>query len=138
MVEYLGEKMSKSLGNLVIAGNVLERNSADAFRLYLFSHHYRSEWEYMDDEIDDWETLARDMYEAIETPSYAIGGDALDVDRHVDQFLIAMDNDLDTGSAIGHLRAITAEILAADDTDTSAAQRELRTLGGILGLTLER
>jgi L-cysteine:1D-myo-inositol 2-amino-2-deoxy-alpha-D-glucopyranoside ligase len=138
MVEYQGEKMSKSLGNLVIASNVLERNSSDAFRLYLFSHHYRSEWEYMDDEIDEWETLARDMYEAVESPSYAVGGESLNVDRHVDHFMIAMDEDLDTPAAIGHLRAITGEILSADDTDTSGAQRDLQTLAGILGLTLER
>ena len=137
MVEYQGEKMSKSLGNLVIASNVLERNSVDAFRMYLFSHHYRSQWEYMDEEIDEWETLARDMYEAIETPSYAVDGDALDVDRHVDLFLAAMDDDLDTGTAIEHLRGITGEILAADDTDTTAAQRELRRLGSVLGLTFE-
>jgi hypothetical protein len=52
--------------------------------------------------------------------------------------MVAMDDDLDTATAIGHLRAMTAEILAADDTDTSAAQRALQTLSGILGLTLER
>jgi L-cysteine:1D-myo-inositol 2-amino-2-deoxy-alpha-D-glucopyranoside ligase len=138
MVEYQGEKMSKSLGNLVIASQVLERYSSDGFRLYLFSHHYRSQWEYMDDEIDEWETLARDMYEAIETPSYSIGGEALDVDRHIDLFTAAMDSDLDTGTAIAHLRSITEEILAADDTDTSNAQRALRTLSGIIGLTLQR
>jgi hypothetical protein len=92
----------------------------------------------MDDEIDEWETLARDMYEAIETPSYSIGGDALDVDRHIDLFTAAMDSDLDTGTAIAHLRSITEEILAADDTDTSNAQRALRTLSGIIGLTLQR
>ena len=138
MVEYQGEKMSKSLGNLVIASDVLERYSADAFRMYLFSHHYRSQWEYMDDEIDEWETLAQDMFEAIETNSYAVDGEALDVDRTVDQFLAALDNDLDTGTAIDCLRAITGVILAAEDEDTTEAQRSLRTLSGIIGLTLER
>ena len=56
MVEYQGEKMSKSLGNLVIASRVLEHHSADAFRLYLFSHHYRTAWEYVDYEIEEWGT----------------------------------------------------------------------------------
>jgi L-cysteine:1D-myo-inositol 2-amino-2-deoxy-alpha-D-glucopyranoside ligase len=137
MVEYQGEKMSKSLGNLVIASNVLERNSADAFRLYLFSHHYRSEWEYMDDEIDEWETLARDMYEAVETQSYGVG-ELLDIDRQVDQFHAAMDDDLNTPAAIAQLRAITGEILAADEADTTRAQRALQRLAAVVGLTLER
>ncbi|HET8522612.1 MAG TPA: cysteine--tRNA ligase, partial [Thermomicrobiales bacterium] len=48
MVGYQGEKMSKSLGNLVLVRDALDTYSADAVRLYLFSHHYRSTWEYRD------------------------------------------------------------------------------------------
>jgi L-cysteine:1D-myo-inositol 2-amino-2-deoxy-alpha-D-glucopyranoside ligase len=135
MVEYLGEKMSKSLGNLVIAGKVLEDYSADAFRLYLFSHHYRSAWEYVDEEIDEWESLAQDMREAIETPSYGIG-ELLDSKGYRTRFIAALEDDLDTPRAIAQLRLLTAEILAADETDTSDAQRDLRAMAGLLGLTL--
>ena len=49
MVDYQGEKMSKSLGNLVLASNVLQEYRSDAFRLYLHAHHYRSTWEYIDE-----------------------------------------------------------------------------------------
>ena len=135
MVEYQGEKMSKSLGNLVIASDVLQHYPADAFRLYLFSHHYRAPWEYVDEEIEEWADLARDMREAIETPSYAVG-ELLDSTGHRKRFMASMENDLDTPGAIAQLRDLTAEILAADDTDTSQAQRDLKTLGGLLGLTL--
>ena len=135
MVEYQGEKMSKSLGNLVIASDVLQHYPADAFRLYLFSHHYRAPWEYVDEEIEEWADLARDMREAIETPSYAVG-ELLDSTGHRKRFMASMENDLDTPGAIAQLRDLTAEILAADDTDTSQAQRDLMTLGGLLGLTL--
>jgi L-cysteine:1D-myo-inositol 2-amino-2-deoxy-alpha-D-glucopyranoside ligase len=135
MVDYLGEKMSKSLGNLVIAGNVLKDYPADAFRLYLFSHHYRTPWEYVDEEIDEFADLARDMCEAIDTPSYSIG-EMLDSSIYRKRFIAAMEDDLDTPGAIEQLRALTREILAAEDTDISQAKRELRELGGILGLTL--
>jgi L-cysteine:1D-myo-inositol 2-amino-2-deoxy-alpha-D-glucopyranoside ligase len=135
MVEYLGEKMSKSLGNLVIAGKVLEDYSADAFRLYLFSHHYRSAWEYVDEEIDEWESLAQDMREAIETPSYGIG-ELLDSKAYRTRFIAALEDDLDTPRAIAQLRLLTAEILAADETDTSDAQRDLKAMASLLGLTL--
>src|SRR5215213_1320948 len=37
MVRYLGEKMSKSLGNLVLARDLLENYSADTIRLSLFA-----------------------------------------------------------------------------------------------------
>jgi L-cysteine:1D-myo-inositol 2-amino-2-deoxy-alpha-D-glucopyranoside ligase len=135
MVEYQGEKMSKSLGNLVIASNVLQDFTADAFRLYLFSHHYRDAWEYVDAEIEAWADLARDMCEAVETPSYAIG-EMLDASVFRTRFTAAMDNDLDTPAAIEQLRGLTSEILAAEDTDISRAQRDLRELANILGLPL--
>ncbi len=135
MVEYQGEKMSKSLGNLVIASNVLADYSADAFRLYLFSHHYRTPWEYIDEEIDGFAELARDMCEAIDTPSYSIG-EMLDSSRYRKRFIAAMENDLDTPAAIEQLRLLTSEILSAEDTDISQAKRDLRELAGILGLTL--
>jgi L-cysteine:1D-myo-inositol 2-amino-2-deoxy-alpha-D-glucopyranoside ligase len=136
MVEYQGEKMSKSLGNLVIASTVLQKFPADAFRLYLFSHHYRTEWEYVDEEIEEWADLARDMREAIETPSLAVG-EFLDSSMYRTRFEMAMENDLDTPAAIAQLRALTNELLAADDADTTQAQDDLIALADILGLTLK-
>ena len=135
MVGYQGEKMSKSLGNLVIASDVLKSYPADAFRLYLFSHHYRETWEYIDEEIEEWSNLARDMRESIETQSYGVG-EALDPTPYRMRFLAALEDDLDTPAAIAQLRELTDEILAADETDTTPAQRELATLADILGLTL--
>jgi cysteinyl-tRNA synthetase len=60
----------------------------------------------------------------------------LDSSVYRTRFTAAMDNDLDTPAAIEQLRGLTSEILAAEDTDISPAQRELRQLAGILGLTL--
>ena len=49
MVRYQGEKMSKSLGNMVFVRDALKQYDADAIRLYLLNHHYRTPWEYEDD-----------------------------------------------------------------------------------------
>lgn len=46
MVRMDGEKMSKSLGNLVLVRNLLPKYTPDAVRVLLLSHHYRDEWEY--------------------------------------------------------------------------------------------
>jgi L-cysteine:1D-myo-inositol 2-amino-2-deoxy-alpha-D-glucopyranoside ligase len=53
MVSYRGEKMSKSLGNLVLVSDLL-RDGWDprALRLALLAHHYRSDWEWTDAEAD--------------------------------------------------------------------------------------
>jgi L-cysteine:1D-myo-inositol 2-amino-2-deoxy-alpha-D-glucopyranoside ligase len=49
MVSYQGEKMSKSLGNLVFV-NQLRADGIDsmAVRMTLLAHHYRSDWEWTD------------------------------------------------------------------------------------------
>jgi L-cysteine:1D-myo-inositol 2-amino-2-deoxy-alpha-D-glucopyranoside ligase len=53
MVSLDGEKMSKSLGNLVFVSK-LRSQGVDpmAIRLVLLSHHYRSDWEWLDDALE--------------------------------------------------------------------------------------
>jgi L-cysteine:1D-myo-inositol 2-amino-2-deoxy-alpha-D-glucopyranoside ligase len=136
MVRYQGEKMSKSLGNLILVRDALEDYSADALRLYLFSHHYRDGWEYHDDEVDTWASLAGDLREAIDIPSYGIEQE-VDVSVFRERFLNALDDDLDTPTAIEALREIAQSILEApEEDDARDAQTTLKELAGLLGLTL--
>lgn len=51
MLRYQGEKMSKSLGNLVMVSDLLKSYSPNAIRYLLLSHHYRESWEYKDEDI---------------------------------------------------------------------------------------
>src|SRR5260370_18104505 len=53
LVRYEGRKMSKSLGNLVLVSQALERAPAAAVRLYLASHRYRRDWSF------EWSGLAK-------------------------------------------------------------------------------
>jgi len=54
MVSYHGEKMSKSLGNLVFVNRLLA-DGVDpvAIRMALLAHHYRSDWEWTDAVLGD-------------------------------------------------------------------------------------
>jgi L-cysteine:1D-myo-inositol 2-amino-2-deoxy-alpha-D-glucopyranoside ligase len=49
MVLLNGEKMSKSLGNLVFVHELLKEHEAPAIRLAVIGQHYRSSWEWSDD-----------------------------------------------------------------------------------------
>ncbi|MGH3226600.1 MAG: cysteine--1-D-myo-inosityl 2-amino-2-deoxy-alpha-D-glucopyranoside ligase, partial [Streptosporangiaceae bacterium] len=54
MVSYLGEKMSKSLGNLVFVNRLLAGGvDPMAVRMALLAHHYRSDWEWTDAALAD-------------------------------------------------------------------------------------
>lgn len=137
MVGYEGEKMSKSLGNLVLISDLLQTYNADTFRLYAFSHHYREPWEYIDGEIDDWVNVAEDIANAAELPGNGYG-EALDAVPLRERFVNALADDLNTPLAISALAELASDILEADDNDDiSEAQDTLRQLGGVIGLVME-
>lgn len=52
MLLYEGEKMSKSLGNLVMVSDLLKKYDANAIRWLLLSHHYRESWEYTNEKME--------------------------------------------------------------------------------------
>ena len=52
MVMYQGEKMSKSLGNLVLVSDLLNTYDANTIRFVLLSHQYRMPWEFNKSELD--------------------------------------------------------------------------------------
>ncbi len=51
-VLYEGEKMSKSLGNLILVLDLLKKYSPETIRWAILSHHYREPWEYKKEELD--------------------------------------------------------------------------------------
>jgi L-cysteine:1D-myo-inositol 2-amino-2-deoxy-alpha-D-glucopyranoside ligase len=60
MVGLDGTKMSKSLGNLVFVGDLLEEWEPAAVRLALLGHHYRTKWDWRQAEVAEAaERLAR-------------------------------------------------------------------------------
>jgi L-cysteine:1D-myo-inositol 2-amino-2-deoxy-alpha-D-glucopyranoside ligase len=125
---YCGEhKMSKSLGNMVFVGDLLERYSKDVLRLYLLSHPYRRPWDHpMHAEVPAEDIAAR------LAAAFDNAGDATedDIAAHGQPFLEALANDLDTPIAIQEL-----EVLASGDDP--AAHRAGKTLGQrVLGLSV--
>lgn len=62
MVYYQTEKMSKSLGNLIMVEKLLKTYSANAIRYLLLSHHYRKPWEFENNQMQ----LAQKSIELLE------------------------------------------------------------------------
>ncbi|MEJ7901014.1 MAG: cysteine--tRNA ligase [Thermomicrobiales bacterium] len=136
MVDYQGEKMSKSLGNLVIVGDLLRHHHPDAVRLTLASHHYRASWEYLDGEIEQMAALAADLREAADFGANGIE-EILDVSPQRERFFNALEDDLNAPLAITALAEVAQAILEApDEDDVRDAQDSLRQMSDILGLTL--
>ena len=140
MVRLDGVKMSKSLGNLVMAREVLSRAPADAMRLYLSNHHYREGWDWLEDEFGQAVGWARDLAEAAEPSAASPGRPPLDPGPYKVRFLGAMEDDLNTTAAIAALRELGQEVAArCGSHDVSAARETVRDLGGqVLGLTFKQ
>ncbi|MEO6578015.1 MAG: class I tRNA ligase family protein, partial [Candidatus Limnocylindria bacterium] len=146
MLGYQGHKMSKSLGNLVLVRDLLCTYPGDAIRHYLVSHHYRSEVEFHDGDLEgsaDAAALLRraaQRAEVLSTAGHASEGMPLApiVAEHRRRFLAAMDNDLDTPSALEELEALAHLALETDEPAVAAqAGHQVGQLGGrILGLRL--
>lgn len=159
MVYYQGEKMSKSLGNLVRVSDLLQQYDSDAIRMALLAHHYRDQWEYFDHDIEDSAARHRRLLATVSTAG-AIGKAAsadsiadvmpgpgaspnADVsasseDQRIvrtarEDFIAAMDDDLNTPRALDVLDRLAASAEASGSAKQIATLREL---AGVLGLRL--
>ncbi|MFC6285232.1 cysteine--1-D-myo-inosityl 2-amino-2-deoxy-alpha-D-glucopyranoside ligase [Nocardioides sp. GCM10027113] len=135
MVGYDGEKMSKSRGNLVFVSH-LRRSDVDpmAIRLALMRHHYRSDWEYADQEL--WAAVDS-LTEWRRALSLGAGAPAGPV---VAEVLDALADDLDAPRAVAAVDRWVGATLGrdglADTSDPEAAVTLLPVLDAALGLSL--
>jgi L-cysteine:1D-myo-inositol 2-amino-2-deoxy-alpha-D-glucopyranoside ligase len=130
MVNYEGEKMSKSLGNLVFVSDLLKVADPRAIRLALMRHHYRAGFEWYDTDLDDGNALLRRLIAAAERPD---GADPRPFAEHVRN---ALDNDLDAPRAIEALDDLASAVLSGGSDPSAPAV--LCELGSLLGLDLTR
>ena len=111
MVSYQGEKMSKSLGNLVfvsklVAGGVDPR----VIRLALLAENYRSDWEWTDDHLRTAAGRLRTW------ESWAAGPAAETESGVVDELRAILANDLDTPAALRRIDEYVASGASASPT----------------------
>ncbi len=146
LLQLGGEKMSKSLGNLVTIKEALAEFSADALRLFVLTSHYRGPLTYSAGSVAAAERAVARLRSAVTPrPSVEPAGEPTDLTQArqiaVEQFTQAMDDDFNTASAIAQLHDLARLInrsreAGVDAAGLAAAQTTLLTLAGVLGLTL--
>ena len=149
MLQLQGEKMSKSLGNLVTIDDFLSRHEADALRMMVLNGSYRAPLSYSDDIMDAAERGLDRLRSAFKpAPANAPGAAAevltvLDKQNETTQqtFVEAMDDDFNSSGGLATLfemvRAVnTARDAGATEGQLQPARETLRTLTGVLGLRL--
>jgi L-cysteine:1D-myo-inositol 2-amino-2-deoxy-alpha-D-glucopyranoside ligase len=103
MVRLDGEKMSKSLGNLVFVSELRKQWDPRAIRLAVLAHHYRTSWDWTDDVMPTATRRLAAWKAAENNDARADSGEtALAAVR------AALDNDLDTPGALAAIDAAAA------------------------------
>jgi L-cysteine:1D-myo-inositol 2-amino-2-deoxy-alpha-D-glucopyranoside ligase len=130
MVSYEGEKMSKSLGNLVFVSDLLKIADSRAIRLALMRHHYRAGFEWYDTDLDEGAALLRRLCAAAARES------GPDPRPFAERVRAALDDDLDAPRAVEALDDFASAILSGGDDASSPAV--MRELGALVGIDLGR
>ena len=161
MVTVGGEKMSKSLGNYSAVGDLLEQWEPEVLRFYLLSTHFRSRSEFENEQLE----RAKGGLQRIREFSLALherlaaAPVALEIQSEVGESLMkaselalerwqeAMDDDFNTGGALGHVFELCREFnrlvdqddaaLAADRRALVIARDRLETMTSVLGIFKE-
>ena len=138
-------KMSKSLGNFFTVRDVAEKYGYEPIRYLMISSHYRSPINYSTDIIEQGKSALERLYNCREGVLFAMehaadGGDAPEfLEKHREEFIKAMDDDLNTADALAALFMLAKDInkLVAEEPGKAALETSLKLfdeLCGVLGL----
>tara|TARA_B100001939_G_scaffold72029_1_gene60240 strand:- start:3733 stop:4857 length:1125 start_codon:yes stop_codon:yes gene_type:complete len=114
MVKMDGEKMSKSLGNLVFVSDLRQKHDPRAIRLALINHHYRHSWSWTPDLMEMADLRLR---------SWVNAGSG---DGGLEQVRNCLDDDLNTPEAV---RVLDAQAAAGNGISEAAK---------LLGVNIDR
>ena len=134
------EKMSKSIGNIVEIKQVLEKHSADGFRVFVLGSHYRNPLTFSNAAIEAAEHGLERLIQAYNNESTTHNAaEQIDVRTARQKFTEVMDDDFNTPQALAILFDLAREINHASEkgADTADARHTLKELAGVLGLTLQ-
>ena len=149
------EKMSKSLGNFFTVRDVAEKYGYEPIRYLMISCQYRSPINYSFDAIEQCKASLTRLYTCRKNLDFALKNaseEAKETDAEIenivnskrDKFISAMEDDLNTGEALGALfelvKEINTKVIAggASKTATEYAIKVFDELCDVLGLLYER
>ncbi|PKN97238.1 MAG: cysteine--tRNA ligase [Chloroflexi bacterium HGW-Chloroflexi-4] len=151
MLQLSGEKMSKSIGNLVTIEEFLNHHPADALRMMVLNSGYRSPLSYSEDILAQAEKAIDRLRSALKP---ALGGSTgaseavlktLQTQMHATSagYVESMDNDFNSAGALSHLFELVRVINQtradnATNEQLSPAQALLLKLTSALGLSIEK
>ena len=120
-----GEKMSKSLNNIILLNDLLKEHDGETIRLALLSSHYRKSLDWNDNVIKQSKVLLDKVYDFLDTCDDGLEGE-------IDESLIEnFSNDLDIPKV---LTSINELLKNRNSSNTQTIKQSLLFAGSILGV----
>jgi cysteinyl-tRNA synthetase len=130
MIQFTGEKMAKSVGNIALLHEVIEQYGAEAVVMYLISGHYRQPLAFSEAALRQARANVERIREAARR--LAVGEDSPpQLEPLRDAFFDALARDFNTPEA---LAALNEWLRAAGAGEEPAGDSHLREMLGVLGL----
>lgn len=137
-VTMAGEKMSKSLGNVLSIDNMLESVRPVELRYYLGSAHYRSVLEYSPEALQEAAAGYRRIEDVINRTQELNDGAPVDSTTWTDDFVEAMSEDFAVPRALAEIyntvRAANKALAEKDNETAFALAGQIRAMAGVLGI----
>lgn len=151
MLQLSGEKMSKSIGNLVTIEEFLANHPADVLRMLVLNSGYRNPLSYSEDILSQAERAIDRLRSGLKPALPGAKGAAdnilsslaAQVQSTEAGFITSMDDDFNSAGALAHLFELVRAINqvradGASQVQLDPAQTLLSKLTGVLGLTLQK
>ncbi len=150
MMQFSGQKMSKSLGNLVTIEYFLENHPGDVLRMMVLNSGYRNPLTFNDEVIDQAQKGLERLQSVLKgalpgaegAPAGSLEALAKQVQATREGFETCMDDDFNSAGALGNLFELVRSINqaradGATDEELQAARKELIDLSAVFGLNLQ-
>ena len=128
-LNFGSEKMSKSLGNVVLVHDLVAQTPGEAVRWALLVGHYRAPQEWSGDLLEQARKSLDRLYGALRR----CAGVTASTDAPSPRFLAALEDDLNTAQAMAELFALASTIETGSDEARAQAKGELLASGALMG-----
>jgi cysteinyl-tRNA synthetase len=145
-INFGNEKMSKSLGNVVYAKDMIKEYGGPVTRLVILNAHYRQPVNFTEETVKEAQQVILRMQMAYKQAALKLQSNNIDLSKgqplFINNFLLALADDLNTANALKEVYDLLKEInqqIRSRDTDYELLNNQFKTLTDmfyVLGLDI--
>ena len=145
-INFGNEKMSKSLGNVIYAKDMIAQYGGPVTRLVILNAHYRQAVNFTDETVKEAQQVVLRMQMAYKQAALKLQANGINLDEgkplFINKFLEALADDLNTANALAELYNILKDInqqIRSKETDYELLNNQFKTLTDmfyVLGLEI--